>query len=179
MHRAAKGQPGQKRCCRPCSMQVQYIALNPRAADNHITSNVCRKRCTQRYVRTSLLSQGVDDDLINTPLGGRAKGQRERQQGIQLLVLLQDLVVLRAALVLLLDPARVTLFLTWIPSNQTTSFSSPGLGSTKLLKTKYTLAIRGWRVRLCHSERREAPLKRHSLAYHARARRLASRATSW
>ena len=60
-------------------------------------------------MRTSLLAQGVDDDLINTPLGSRAKGQRECQQGIQLLVLLQDLVILRAALVLLFDPAHVTL----------------------------------------------------------------------
>lgn len=62
----------------------------------------------QGCARVSLLTQGVDDDLINTPLGRRAEGKCKRQQSIELLILFQNLVILGAALVLLLHPAVAT-----------------------------------------------------------------------
>ena len=54
----------------------------------------------------ALLSQGVHDIFVQLALSGGAEGKHDGCQRIHLLVLLQDLLVLRAALVVLLHPAH-------------------------------------------------------------------------
>ena len=63
------------------------------------------KKAQQVKAGTSLVPELIHDGLIQVPLGSRAQCQGHGQQGVHLLILLQDLVVLRGARVVLLDPA--------------------------------------------------------------------------
>ena len=54
----------------------------------------------------ALLAQQVEHGLVELALRGGAERQRNGGQRVHLLVLLQDLLVLRAAAVVLLHPAR-------------------------------------------------------------------------
>jgi hypothetical protein len=54
----------------------------------------------------ALFPQSVHDVLVKLALRGRAQRKNDGCQRIHLLVLLQDLLVLRAALVVLLHPAH-------------------------------------------------------------------------
>ena len=54
----------------------------------------------------ALFSQGVHDVLVKLALRGRAQRENDGCQRIHLFVLLQDLLVLRAALVVLLHPVH-------------------------------------------------------------------------
>ena len=55
--------------------------------------------------RGALVAQRVEHILVQLALRGRAQRERDGHQRMHLLILLQDLIVLRAALVVLLHPA--------------------------------------------------------------------------
>ena len=93
---------------------------------------------TQTLTEGALVLEQVEDALVQDPRGRGAQARRQRQQREHLLVLLQDLLELRAALVEVLHPASGGCILRFNTRNEIGYHRNDGSGNifTKHAKEK-------------------------------------------